>query len=142
MTAGDKKVYDLIKEGQSGLYKAFIRGFTGRVRQVIELKNPLPAALVILDIDKLLDIINPDLLIEIHWLQNLQNALKEWHNEKIIANRLLGLKNDNEFDSTIFEAAVREKFFLNKNPTPSTIIQTDFKTMVELVEMGARRFSH
>lgn len=142
MTAIDQKIYDIIKDGQTGKYKGFIRSFTGRVRQVIILKNPLPASILVYDIDRLLEIIDPKLIAEQEWFKSLQSLLKEWHNEKVIANRLLGLKNDNEFDLTVFEAAVREKFLLSKNPSPETIVETDFKTMVELVEMGARRFNH
>jgi hypothetical protein len=43
---------------------------------------------------------------------------------------------------TVFENVVKEKFYfqLKDKPKPGTIVETDFKTMVELVELGARRF--
>jgi hypothetical protein len=142
MTAAEQKVYDIIKDGQSGKYKPFIRHYTGRVRQVIELKNPLDGSSLVYDIDRILEIINPELVIESKWFNELQSALKLWVNEKIITNRLLGIKNDNEYDVSVFERAVKEKFLLSEKPKLGTIVQTDFKTMFELVEMGARRFGH
>lgn len=144
MTQAEQKVFDIIKDGQSGKYKPFVRSFTGRVTTVLKLKNPLIGSILVDDIERLKDIVNPALQDELNWLNNLQSALKLWVNDMIISNRLLGLKNDNEFDMTVFEDAVKEKFFfqLKEKPKPGTIIETDFKTMVELVEMGARRFSH
>lgn len=58
----------------------------------------------------------------------------------VMTNRLLGIKDDNTYDTTIFEKAIIRKLFLTKKPKPDAIIQTDFKTMVELVELGARQF--
>lgn len=107
---------------------------------MVYLKNPLDGGSIVYDIDSILEIINPELTGEIEWLNKLQNAVKLWCNEKIIANRLLGLKNDNEYDMTVFENVVKEKFFLSRKPKPGVIVETDFQTMVELVEMGARRF--
>jgi hypothetical protein len=142
MTAAERKVDDIIKDGQSGKYKPFIRSFTGRVRTVLKLKNPLTGSILVDYIDSLIDIINPAFQDEMRWLKDLQNALKLWVNDMILSNRLLGLKNDNEFDMTVFENVVKEKFYfqLKDKPKPGTIVETDFKTMVELVELGARRF--
>lgn len=140
MTKAEKDVRAIIEDGQSGKYKAFVRSYTGRITQMIKLKNPLNGHLIISDIDKILEIINPELKPEIAWLQKLSDGVKLWCNEKIIANRLLGLKNDNEYDMTVFEEVVKEKFMLSGKPKPGTIVETDFPTMVELVEMGARRF--
>lgn len=141
-TEAEQKVLAIIKDGQSGKYKAFVRSYTGRITQMVRLKNPLDGHLIVSDIDRTLEIINPELKSEILWLQKLSDAVKLWCNEKVIANRLLGLKNDNEYDMTVFENVVKEKFFLSGKPKPGVIVQTDFKTMVELVEMGARRFSN
>jgi hypothetical protein len=142
MTAAEQKVDDIIKDGQSGKYKPFVRSFTGRVRTVLKLKNPLTGSILVDYIESLIDIVNPELHGELSWLKDLQTALKLWVNDMIISNRLLGLKNDNEFDMTVFEDVVKERFFLQlkEKPKPGTIVETDFKTMVELVEMGARRF--
>lgn len=140
MTKADKEVLAIVKDGQSGKYKGFIRSYTGRITQMVYLKNPLDGGSIVYDIDSILEIINPELTGEIEWLNKLQNAVKLWCNEKIIANRLLGLKNDNEYDMTVFENVVKEKFFLSRKPKPGVIVETDFQTMVELVEMGARRF--
>ena len=142
MTAAEQKVRDVIKDGQSGKYKNFIRSFTGRVRTVLELKNPLTGSILIDDIGRIIEIVNPELDGELRWLNDMQAALKLWVNDMIISNRLLGLKNDNEFDISVFEGVVREKFFLSNKPKPDTIVETDFKTLVEMVELGARRFSH
>lgn len=142
MTKADNAVMAIVKDGQSGKYKGFIRSYTGRITQMVKLKNPLDGHLIILDIDRIQEIINPEFKAEIEWLNNLQIAVKLWCNEKIIANRLLGLKDDNEYDMSVFEDVVREKFFLSGKPKPGVIVETDFKTMVELVEMGARRFGN
>lgn len=142
MTKSENDVMAIVKDGQSGKYKGFVRSYTGRITQMVKLKNPLDGHLIAIDIDKILEIINPELQPEITWLQELQNAVKLWCNEKVIANRLLGLKNDNEYDMTVFEDVVKEKFFLSGKPKPGVIVQTDFKTMAELVEMGARRFGN
>lgn len=142
MTAAEQRVRDIIKDGQSGKYKNFIRSFTGRITTVIKLKNPLTGSILVDDIGRIIEIINPELQGELSWLKDLQAALKLWVNDMIISNRLLGLKNDNEFDMSVFEEAIREKFFLSNKPKPGAIVETDFKTLVELVEMGARRFSH
>jgi hypothetical protein len=142
LTAAEQKVMVVVKDGQSGKYKGFIRSYTGRITQMVELKNPLTGGSIVYDIDRILEIINPALDAEIEWFKELQNAVKLWCNEKVIANRLLGLKNDNEYDMTVFENVVKEKFFLSGKPNPGVIVQTDFKTMVELVEMGARRFGN
>lgn len=140
MTKADKDVLSIVKDGQSEKYKPFIRSYTGRITQMVNLKNPLDGHLIVSDIDRVIDIINPVLKAEIAWLYELQAVVKSWCNEKVIANRLLGLKNDNEYDMSVFEEVVREKFFLSGKPKPCAIVETDFKTMVELVEMGARRF--
>jgi hypothetical protein len=142
MTAVEQKVTDIVKDGQSGKYKNFVRSFTGRVTKVLKLKNPLIGSILVDDIDRLIEIVNPDLQGELTWLKELQAALKLWVNDMIISNRLLGLKNDNEFDITVFENVVMEKFYfqLKEKPKPGTPVETDFKTMVELVELGARRF--
>ena len=140
MTQAEKQVMDIVKDGQSGKYKGFIRSYNGRITTMVKLKNPLDGHLIVIDIDRTLEIINPELTAEINWLKELQLAVKIWCNEKVIANRLLGLKNDNEYDMTVFEEVVKEKFFLSDKPKPGVIVQTDFKTMAELVEMGARRF--
>lgn len=143
ITKTEQELADLIKEGQSGKYKHFVRAFTGRIRQMVQLKNPLDGGSMVCDIDTLFEIIDPKLEDEMEWFKRLQDAVKLWCNEKIIANRILGLKNDNECDMKVFEKVVMEKFYLSEKekPKPNTVIQTDFKTMVELVEMGARRFS-
>lgn len=107
---------------------------------MIKLKNPLDGHIIVSDIDRILEIINPELTQEINWLHGLQSAIKLWCNEKVITNRLLGITNDNEYDMSVFEDAVREKFFLSGKPKPDVIVETDFRTMVELVELGARRF--
>lgn len=142
MTQADKDIMAIVKDGQSGKYKGYVRSYTGRITQMVKLKNPLDGHLIVIDIDRLLEIINPELKAEIEWLNNLSVAVKLWCNEKIIANRLLGLKDDNEYDMSVFEEVVREKFFLSGKPKPGVIVETDFKTMVELVEMGARRFGN
>lgn len=140
MTQADKDVLAIVKDGQSGKYKPFVRSYTGQITQMIELKNPLTGHIIVSDIDRILEIINPELKPEIAWFHELQAVIKSWCNEKVIANRLLGLKNDNEYDMSVFEKVVKEKFFLSEKPKPGVIVETDFKTMVELVEMGARRF--
>lgn len=142
MTKADNAVMAIVKDGQSGKYKGFIRSYTGRITQMVKLKNPLDGRLIILDIDRIQEIINPEFKAEIEWLNKLQIAVKLWCNEKVIANRLLGLKDDNEYDMSVFEDIVKEKFFLSGKPKPGVIVETDFKTMVELVEMGARRFGN
>lgn len=142
MTETEKNLDKIKKDGQSGKYKAFIRHYTGRIAQVIDLKNPLDGSILVYDIDRVLEIIDPNLTIEADWFRMLQKALKLWVNEKIITNRLLGIKNDNEYDVRAFEKVVLEKFFLSEKPKQGTIIETDFSTLVEMVEMGARRFGH
>jgi hypothetical protein len=141
MTEAERNLDKIIKDGQSGKYKSFVRHYAGRVRRVIEMKNPLDGSILVDDIVRVIEIFNPDLGPEVDWLKGLQMALKLWVNEKVIANRLLGLKNDNEYDMRVFEKVVRERFLLSENPKPG-IIETNFQTLVEMVEMGARRFGH
>lgn len=143
MTKEDKNLMDIVAGGQSGKYNSFVRYYAGKVRRVVQMKNPLDGSILVSDIDRVFEIINPALKNEVEWFKGLQSAVKLWCNEKVIANRILGLKNDNEYDMRVFEKVVLEKFFMQlkgKAPKHDTIVETDFKTMVELVEMGARRF--
>lgn len=140
MTIQEQKLTDIIKDGQSGKYRPFARHYTGRITQVMELKNPLDGSCLVDDIERVLEVLNPEFKLEIEWFKGLQSALKLWCNEKIIANRLLGLKNDNEYDTRIFEKVVMQHFFLSEKPKHTTVIETNFATLVEMVETGARRF--
>lgn len=145
MTKVEQDLTDIVKDGQSGKYKHFVRGYTGRVTQILKLKNPLDGSSLVYDIDSVMEILNPELEAEKQWFIGLQKALKLWVNDKIMSNRALGLKNDNEYDMRVFEKVVVEKFFIKlkgKAPKADAVVHTDFKTMVELVEMGARRFGH
>lgn len=142
----ERDLIEIANEGQTDkkVFKgeAFTREFAGRVKNVAELRNPLTIGLLVYEIDKILGIINPDLIPEINWLDKLKSALKLFHNDIIIANRLLGIKNDNVYDVRVFEKVVMEKFFLHlkEKPSPDSLIETDFQTMVEMVELGVRRF--
>jgi hypothetical protein len=146
MTKIEQELIDIANKGQTDkkVFKGegFTRSFAGRVKDVAELRNPLTIGLLVYEIDKILEIINPALIPEIDWLGKLKSAIKIFHNDIIISNRLLGIKNDNEYDMRVFEKVVMEKFMfqLKEKPTPNTLIQTDFKTMVEMVELGVRRF--
>jgi hypothetical protein len=143
MIKTEQNIVDIIKKGQSGFYDknaSIIRNFTGKLSTVMELRNPLDGSILISDIDRLLQIMNPALETEIAWFKEAQGALKMWVNDLIASNRLLGIKNDNTYDTTAFEKAIMQHFFIFKKPNPNAIIETDFKTMVELVEIGARRF--
>lgn len=149
MIKTEQNVIDIANEGQTDkkVFKgeAFTRAFAGRVKDVAKLRNPLGLSSLVYEIDKILEIINPDLKPEIEWLNKLKPAIKLFHNEIIIANRLLGIKNDNEYDIRVFEKVVKEKFFMQlhgKTLRSDTIVKTDFKTMVEMVELGARWFGH
>lgn len=139
MTIAEKNVLDIIADGQSKEYKSFIRAFTGRVTQVVELKNPLPGSMLVDDIERILEIINPDLQREITWLKELKKSLEAWCNEKIIANRILGLTNDNEYDVTVFEKVVMDRFNMTKKSDMR--FEVEFKTLVALVEAGVRSFN-
>lgn len=140
LTLADRVLIDLINEGQSGKYLHFVRAFTGRVQKMMKLKNPLSGSIMVSDLKSLFEILNPEMQAEIEWFRKLEKALKSWVNEKIIANRLLGLKDDNSYDTREFEKVVMEKFGIFQKPDHGTIIETDFKTLVEMVELGARRF--
>lgn len=147
MTKIEKDLIDIANEGQTDkkVFKGegFTRLFAGRVKDVAELRNPLGLHSLLYEIDKVLGIINPDLKPEIEWLNKLVPAIKLFHNEILIANRILGIKNDNEYDVRVFEKVVKEKFFMQlhgKKISHDTLIETDFKTMVEMVELGVRRF--
>lgn len=147
MTNVEKDLIDIANEGQTDkkVFKgeAFTRAFAGRVKDVAELRNPLTIGLLVYEIDKILEIINPVLIAEIDWLNKLKSAIKLFHNDIVISNRLLGIKNDNEYDVRVFEKVVKEKFFTQlhgKKLNNDTLIETDFKTMVEMVELGVRRF--
>jgi hypothetical protein len=138
MTPVDKDLFDIIKDGQTdepdNKRKGFVRKFAGRVRDMVELKNPLCGNILVYDIDNIIEIIDPKLRYEIDWFNKLKIATKRWCNDKIISNRVLGLKNDNEYDVRVFEKIVIEKFFmqLKGKPNYTAIIETDFKTMVEM----------
>jgi hypothetical protein len=140
MTKADQALIDIVKDGQSGKYKPFVRTYTGEITKVVKMKNPLCGSIIVSDIERILEIMNPELTGEVAWFKALKKELKLWCNEKIISNRLLGVKNDNEYDMRVFEKVVMEKFFLSEKPKRGTIIETDFETMIELVELGARRF--
>ena len=139
----EKKLIDIIKRGQSGVYDktaGLIRSFTGEIKKCIESKNPLNAELLIYQLDYFLEIVNPSLEKEIDWFNEAKDGLKLWSNDIVATNRLLGIKNDNTWDTSVFEKAIMMKFMLSKKPKPEARIETDFKTMVELVELGARQF--
>lgn len=147
LTKAEQGLIDIANDGQSDEKKykaeAFTRFFAGRVKDVAKLRNPLGLGSLVFEVDKYIEMINPELTPEIEWLKKLQTAIKLFHNEIIIANRLLGIKNDNEYDIRVFEKLVREHFFMqlsDKKVTPNTPISTDFKTMVEMVELGVRHF--
>lgn len=143
MIKTEQALVEIIKNAQSGIYDKnawLIRHFSGEITKVIELKNPLLGELLVLDIGRFLQIINPTLEEEIQWFQDAKKGIQFWVNDIVIANRLLGIKNDNVYDTTIFEKAVMQKFYLSKKPKHNAIIETNFQTMVELVELGARRF--
>lgn len=147
MTKAEQDLVNIANEGQTDEKKfkgeTFTRAFAGRVKNVAEMRNPLTIHLLIYEIDKILEIINPALIPEIEWLNKVKKSMKLFHNEILIANRLLGIKNDNEYDIRVFEKVVKQKFFIElsgKTVTPNTLIKTDFKTMVEMVELGVRRF--
>lgn len=143
MIKTEENLITIIEKGQSGIYDKnawLIRQFAGSIRTVIKLKNPLDGELLLIDIDKYLQIINPEFSKEIQWFYEAQDAIKLWINDIVIRNRILGIKNDNSYDTTEFERAIMDFFCLAKKPKPNSKIETDFKTMVEMVEMGARRF--
>ncbi len=144
MIKTEESLLEIIQKGQSGIYDknaSLIRYFAGSIRTVVELGNPLAAASLVYEIDKFLEIMNPLFVDETEWFVEAKKALKLWHNDVLISNRTLGIKNDNQYDTRVFERVVREKFLLKENPKPDAIIETNFETMVELVELGARRFS-
>ena len=90
----------------------------------------------------MLQIINPDLQEAIKWFNDVKDALKNWHNDIIISNRILGIYDDNFYDTTVFEKAIMQHFFLSKKPKGEQTITITFNRMVELVELGARRFNY
>jgi hypothetical protein len=145
MIKEEQDLIDLVENGQSGKYSGFARYFSGGIQNLVELKNPLSGSVMIDEINRILDIINPKLKSEIEWFKKVQSAIKLWCNEKVITNRILGINNDNEYDLRVFENVVKEKFFMQlhgKKISHDTLIETDFKTMVEMVELGMRRFKH
>lgn len=148
MTKAQKNLIQIANEGQSDdkifIGEAFTRAFAGKVKKVAELKNPLDLRSILHEIDKVLEIINPELKPEIEWLRKLKPALMLLHNEIIHTNRILGVTDDNSYDTGVFERIIKERFFVElwgKCIKPDTPIQTDFRTMVEMVELGVRRFS-
>ena len=124
MTKADQTLTDIIKDGQSGKYNDFVRRFTGDVGRVLKMKNPLDGSILIDHIGRIEGIINPELKGEIAWFESLKKNMKLWCNEKIIANRVLGLKNDNEYDMRVFEKCVMEKFMLSKIATLHSLCLT------------------
>ena len=146
MTKIEQELINIANDGQTNEKKykgeGFTRNFAGRVKNISDLRNPIRLDLLVCEINKLLEIINPNLIAEIEWLNKLKTAIKLFHNEIVVANRILGIKNDNQFDESVFEKIVMEKFCIQQKdkPKPDALIQTDFKTMVEMVELGVRRF--
>jgi len=59
----------------------------------------------------------------------------------VISNRILGIKNDNVYDVSVFKKAIKLKYFLSEMPKDTDIFKVTFKEMVELVELGARQFN-
>lgn len=132
-----------INLGQSGEYDknaTLIRNFAGDIRTCIELQNPLIAGILISKIDKFLQIINPEFKKEADWFNEAMKLLKLWSNDIVMSNRLLGIKNDNVYDTTVFEKVIVQHFFLKEKPKPDEIVRAKFSTLVELVELGVRRF--
>ena len=145
LTIADQKLIWLVKDGQSGKYSDYIRAYSGRVRQLVELKHPLSGELMVMDIDKLVGILNPALTEEWEWFQSLRAAVREWTHEKVAANRLLGLTNDNQYDQRPFEKAVRQHLFsaglvLPDHIKGGVLVEVPFSMLVEMVEVGIRRF--
>ncbi len=101
----EQDIIDLIEEAQptkfqNGTwienYKPFVRQFAGQVRQVLNSKNPLHFECLIIDIGKIQEIVNPELVEEVLWFSNVKDALIAWRNDRIKAHRILGIKNDNQ----------------------------------------------
>ena len=136
----EQNLMSIIKRGQTNQFKGFIRHLTGKAINIVKMKNPLDGHILVNEIDKILEIINPTLEGEIEWLKELQVGFKLWCNEKVIINRILGCKDDNQYDLRVFEKVIRERFLLSGNLNMAAKVQTDFGTLVELVELGARRF--
>ena len=100
----EKNIIDLCEAGQVANcvdgkwvddYKPYVRGFAGRIKDEMKIKNPLDLVITVRYIDKVLEIINPELLKEIEWFKNIRKALVLYTNDRIKTNRILGIKNDN-----------------------------------------------
>lgn len=149
MTNIESLLIEVANEGQTNdkifTGEGFTRSFAGRVKRIAKLRNPLSVGLLVYEIENILEIIDPKMMAERGWLNKLKSAIKDFHNEIVTANRILGIKNDNEYDKRIFEKVVKERFWIelkDKDIDQNTLIETDFKTMVEMVELGVRRFAH
>ena len=142
MTKYDQVLNDFIEEAHNGQHLTFTKKYASRVKKVVSIKAVLSASLMVDDIDTVLEVLNPALHNEISWFKGLQKSLKDWCNEKIYANRLLQVKNDNEFDIRPFEKAIMQEFRIKENekPKPEEYVKLPFKNLIDLVEMGARRF--
>lgn len=144
MIKTEQDLIDIIAKGQSGIYDknaSLVRSFSGNIRSVIELKNPLSGGILVYQIDKYLQIINPAFRGEIDWFNEAKRGLKLWINDIVISNRILGIKDDNTYDTTVFKKAIKYKYLLAEIPKDDAVMKITFKEMVELVELGARQFN-
>lgn len=142
-TEGTKRIEAAIKDGQSGEYLPYVRRFTGALRDLLKIKATVRAAILITEIDDLLQILDPQKQNEIQWFKNVREALVWWTNERVMTSRLLGEKGEWDGDREAFYSIVKEQFpfFYKKMPSKEDVFGITFDEMASLVEWGHRRFA-
>lgn len=137
----EKAIVDLIEEGREQDYIGIIRSYTGHLQNLLKLGNPLGMELFVLHLEDLIPMINPELLDEIDWLNRVMAALILYKQDVCQTNRLLGITNDNQYNTNAFRELIVEKFMLGDADVKSYDYMTlHIFQIEELIEMGVRRY--
>lgn len=139
----DKLLVSLIIEGQSGELIGVVRSYTAHIRNLMTLQNPLCMELFVLHLDDLMTMLSPELGKELDWFLRVRNAINDLKKEIIMNNRILGILDDNQYNTEVFKELIYEKWpnSVNLPMRDDDDFTIKVKSVVSLIEMGVRRYT-
>jgi hypothetical protein len=137
----EKTIVDLISEGRDQDYIGIIRSYTGHLQSLMKLGNPMGMEIFILHLEELIPMISSELRDEIDWLNRVVAALILYKDDICQTNHLLGITNDNQYNTEAFRELIVEKFMFGDVDVKSHDYMTiTIRQIEELIEMGVRRY--
>jgi hypothetical protein len=107
----------------------------------MKLGNPMGMEIFILHLEELIPMISSELRDEIDWLNRVMAALILYKDDICQTNRLLGITNDNQYNTEAFRELIVEKFMFGDVDVKSHDYMTiTIRQIEELIEMGVRRY--